>query len=220
MIFILEELMYKLYAFSTPNSVRVPIALEELDLPYEIEAVNVRKGEQKQPDYLAINPNGKVPVLVDTDGPSGEPLTLSESGAILVYLAEKTGKLLPRSGVGRARVLEQMFFHLTGMGPAFGQLGFFKRQASEQVPFAIARFQAESERVLAVLEGVLSQRRYVAGDDFTIADITHFGWLWRREFAGVDFTNTPNIGRWYDEIAARSPVQRALARVAALVPPT
>jgi GSH-dependent disulfide-bond oxidoreductase len=220
MIFILEELMYKLYAFSTPNSVRVPIALEELDLPYEIEAVNVRKGEQKQPDYLAINPNGKVPVLVDTDGPSGEPLTLSESGAILVYLAEKTGKLLPRSGVGRTRVFEQMFFHLTGIGPAFGQLGFFKRQASEQVPFAIARFQAESERVLAVLEGVLSQRRYVAGDDFTIADITHFGWLWRREFAGIDFTNTPNIGRWYDEIAARSPVQRALARVAALVSPT
>jgi GSH-dependent disulfide-bond oxidoreductase len=220
MIFILEELMYKLYAFSTPNSVRVPIALEELDLPYEIEAVNVRKGEQKQPDYLAINPNGKVPVLVDTDGPSGEPLTLSESGAILVYLAEKTGKLLPRSGVGRTRVFEQMFFHLTGIGPAFGQLGFFKRQASEQVPFAIARFQAESERVLAVLEGVLSQRRYVAGDDFTIADITHFGWLWRREFAGIDFTNTPNIGRWYDEVAARSPVQRALARVAALVSPT
>jgi glutathione S-transferase len=220
MIFILEELMYKLYAFSTPNSVRVPIALEELDLPYEIEAVNVRKGEQKQPDYLAINPNGKVPVLVDTDGPSGEPLTLSESGAILVYLAEKTGKLLPRPGVGRTRVFEQMFFHLTGIGPAFGQLGFFKRQASEQVPSAIARFQAESERVLAVLEGVLSQRRYVAGDDFTIADITHFGWLWRREFAGIDFANTPNIGRWYDEIAARSPVQRALARVAALVSPT
>jgi GSH-dependent disulfide-bond oxidoreductase len=220
MIFILEELMYKLYAFSTPNSVRVPIALEELDLPYEIEAVNVRKGEQKQPDYLAINPNGKVPVLVDTDGPSGEPLTLSESGAILVYLAEKTGKLLPRSGVGRTRVFEQMFFHLTGIGPAFGQLGFFKRQASEQVPFAIARFQAESERVLAVLEGVLSQRRYVAGDDFTIADITHFGWLWRREFAGIDFTNTPNIVRWYDEIVTRSTVQRALARVAALVSPT
>jgi GSH-dependent disulfide-bond oxidoreductase len=220
MIFILEELMYKLYAFSTPNSVRVPIALEELDLPYEIEAVNVRKGEQKHPDYLAINPNGKVPVLVDTDGPSGEPLTLSESGAILVYLAEKTGKLLPRSGVGRTRVFEQMFFHLTGIGPAFGQLGFFKRQASEQVPFAIARFQAESERVLAVLEGVLSQRRYVAGDDFTIADITHFGWLWRREFAGIDFANTPNIGRWYDEILARSPVQCALARVAALVSPT
>jgi GST-like protein len=113
-----------------------------------------------------------------------------------------------------------MFFHLTGIGPAFGQLGFFKRQASEQIPFAIARFQAESERVLAVLEGVLSQRRYAAGDDFTIADITHFGWLWQREFAGIDFTNTPNISRWYDQIAARPAVQRALARVAALVPPT
>jgi glutathione S-transferase len=215
-----DELMYMVYAFSTPNSVRVPIALEELDLPYDIEAVNVRRGEQKQPGYLAINANGKVPVLTDTDGPSGEPLALSESGAILVYLAEKAGKLLPKSGAQRARVFEQMFFHLTGIGPAFGQLGFFKRQASEQIPVAIGRFQAESERVLVVLEGELSQRRYAAGDDFTIADITHFGWLWQREFAGIDFTNTPNISRWYDQIAARPAVQRALARVTALVPPT
>src|SRR5215472_15880057 len=195
--------MYKVYAFSTPNSVRVPIALEELALPYDIEAVNVRRGEQKQPGYLAINANGKVPVLTDTDGPSGEPLALNESGAILEYLAEKAGKLLPKSGAQRARVFEQMFFLLTGIGPAFGQLGFFKRQASEQIPFAIARFQAESERVLAVLEGVLSQRRYAAGDDFTIADITHFGWMWRREFAGLEFGATPNIARWYEQIASR-----------------
>jgi GST-like protein len=120
------------------------------------------------------------------DGPGGQSLTLSESGAILVYLAEKTGKLLPKDGVGRARAFEQMFFRLTGIGPAFRQVGF-KRQASEQIPFAIARFQSESERVLAVLDGILSERRYAAGEEFTIADIVHFGWLWRREFAGIDF---------------------------------
>jgi GSH-dependent disulfide-bond oxidoreductase len=211
-------MMYKLYAFSTPNSVRVPIALEEMGLPYEIATVNVRRGEQKSPEFLAINPNGKVPVLVVPKADGDEPLVLSESGAILIYLAEETGKLLPRFGAGRARVLEQMFFHLTGIGPAFGQLGFFKRQASEQIPSAINRFAAESERVLAVLDKALSKNRYVAGDDFTIADITHFGWLWRREFAGIDFTQTPHIGRWYEVVAARPAVQRALARVAALVP--
>jgi len=211
--------MIKVYAFSTPNSVRVPIALEELGLDYEIEGINLRKGEQKLPRYLAINPNGKVPVIVDTDGPGGQPFTLSESGAILIYLAEKTGRLLPADRFGRARVLEQMFFHLTGIGPAFGQAGFFKRQASEQIPYAIARFQAEAERVLAVLDGVLAESEYAAGDAFTIADITHFGWLWRREFAGLDFEKTPNIARWYSLIAARQAVVRAIDRVTALVLP-
>jgi glutathione S-transferase len=211
--------MLQVYAFSTPNSVRVPIALEEMGLDYELIAINVRKGEQKQPDYLAINPNGKVPVLVDPDGPDGESLTLTESGAILIYLAEKTGKLLPKNGAARARVFEQMFFHLTGIGPALGQVGFFKRQAPENIPIAIDRFQKESERVLAVLEGVLAQRRFVAGPDFSIADIVHFGWLWRREFAGIDFEATPNIARWFAEVAARPAVQRALKRVTALVPP-
>jgi len=211
--------MIKVYAFSTPNSVRAPIALEELGIPYEIEAINVRKGEQKLPAYLAINPNGKVPAIVDPDGPDGRPFTLTESGAILLYLAEKTGRLIPADRFGRARVLEQMFFHLTGIGPAFGQVGFFKRQASEQIPFAIARFQAESERVLAVLDGVLGRCEFVAGDAFTIADITHFGWMWRREFAGLEFGATPNIARWYEQIASRPSVVRAVDRVTALVPP-
>lgn len=209
--------MIKVYAFATPNSVRVPIALEELGLPYEIEAINVRKGEQKLPAYLAINPNGKVPVIVDPDGPGGQPFTLTESGAILLYLAEKTGRLVPPDRFGRARVMEQMFFHLTGIGPAFGQAGFFKRQAAEPIPFAIARFQAESERVLAVLDSVLARSEFVAGGAFTIADITHFGWLWRREFAGMDFDRTPNIGRWYEQLSRRPAIIRALDRVAALV---
>jgi GST-like protein len=116
-------------------------------------------------------------------------------------------------------VLEQMFFHLTAIGPAFGQLGFFRRQASEQIPYAINRFQSEADRVLAVLDGVLARSEYAAGDSFTIADIAHFGWLWRREFAGVDFEQTPNIARWYDQVAGRPGVRRGLERVTALVPP-
>lgn len=210
--------MYTVYAFSTPNSIRVPIALEELGLGYELASVNIRKGEQKQPSFLALNRNGKVPVFVDPDGPDGQPFVLTESGAILVYLAEKTGQLLSSDRFARARVFEQMSFHLTGVGPAFGQLGFFKRQTSEPLPAAISRFQAESERVLGVLDAVLAKSRFVAGSEYTIADITHFGWLWRREFAGVDFSNAPNIARWYEAVAARPAVARAITRVTALVP--
>lgn len=211
--------MIKVYAFSTPNSVRVPITLQELGLDYDLISVNVRKGEQKHPDYLALNPNGKVPVIVDPDGPGGKPFTLTESGAILVYLAEKAGKLIPSDAAGRARVFEQMFFHFTGIGPAFGQVGFFKKQASEKIPFAIARFQAEAERTLAVLDGVLGKSQFAAGKVFTIADIAHFGWLWRREFAEIDFSKSPNVARWYEEIAARPAVIRAIERTTALVPP-
>jgi GST-like protein len=212
-----EAKVINVYAFSTPNSVRVPIALEELRLNYALHAVNVRKGEQKHPEYLALNPNGKVPVLVDSDGPGGQPFTLTESGAILMYLAEKTGRLIPADMFGRARVLEQMFFHLSGIGPALGQLGFFKRQATEQIPYAISRFQTEVDRVLKVLDGALSRSEFMAGDTFTIADIAHFGWLWRREFAGIDFGSTPNISRWYDSVATRPAVARAIERVTALV---
>jgi GST-like protein len=210
--------MLTIYAFSTPNSVRVPIALEELELSYELISVNVRKGEQKRDEFLRLNPNGKVPVLVDPDAPGGA-LTISESGAILIYLAEKTGRLLPTDPRGRAHVFEQMFFHVTGIGPAFGQLGFFKRQASEQIPFAIARFQAEAERTLAVLERRLGDSAFVAGDAYTIADITHFGWLWRREFAGIELATSPNVARWFDAVSSRHAVKRAVERVTALVPP-
>jgi glutathione S-transferase len=210
--------MFQIYAFATPNSVRVPIALEEMGLSYELIPINVRKGEQKLPDYLAINANGKVPVLVDPDGVDGQPLTLTESGAILIYLAEKTGKLLPKSGVARARVFEQIFFHVTGIGPAFGQVGFFKRQASEHIPLAIERYQSESERVLAVLEGVLQKNAFVAGAEFTIADIAHFGWLSRREFAGIGLKSTPRIAEWYATVEERPAVKRAVERVTTLVP--
>jgi GSH-dependent disulfide-bond oxidoreductase len=209
--------MLDVYAFATPNSIKVPIALEELGLAYSLHGINVRKGEQKTPDFLAFNPNGKVPVLVDADAEGGR-LVLTESAAILVHLAETTGRLLPASGAARARVFEQLFFHASSLGPAFGQAGFFQRQAAEPQPLAIQRFSTEAERTLGVLDGVLARHAFVAGDDLTIADIAHFGWLWRREFAGVSLDAVPHVARWYDAMASRPAVERAIVRVNALVP--
>ncbi len=204
--------MLDVYAFATPNSIKVPIALEELGLDYALHAVNIRKGEQKLPDFLALNPNAKVPVLVDNE------LVLTESAAILVYLAEKAGRLLPASGEERARVFEQLFFHASGLSPAFGQAGFFQRLAAEPQPLAIERFSGEANRTVAVLDAVLATRRFAAGDAFTIADIAHFGWLWRREFAGVGLEAAPNVARWYAEVEQRPAVRHAVARAEALVP--
>ncbi|WP_158781945.1 glutathione S-transferase family protein [Pantoea sp. BAV 3049] len=209
--------MIEIYAFATPNSIKVPVALEELGLKYVLHAVNVRKGEQKTAKFLALNPNGKVPVLVDTSA-SSEPLVLTESAAILIYLAEKTGKLLPASGTARSRVFEQLFFHASGLGPAFGQAGFFQRQASEPQPLAIERFTTEADRTLHVLDNVLAKHPFVAGEAFTIADIAHFGWIWRREFAGVSLESAPHVARWFNEVVDRPAVQRAVQRVNALVP--
>jgi len=209
--------MIDVYAFATPNSVKVPIALEELGLDYTLHAINVRKGEQKAPEFVALNPNAKVPVLVDSDTENGR-LVLTESAAILVYLAEKTGRLLPASGEGRARVFEQLFFHASGLSPAFGQSGFFQRFAAEPQPIAIERFSSEAKRTVSVLDGLLATRRFVAGTELTIADIAHFGWLWRREFAGVGLEDAPNVARWYAEVEARPAVQRAIGRVQALTP--
>jgi GST-like protein len=204
--------MLEVYGFATPNSIKVPVALEELGFDYALHSVNVRKGEQKAPAFVGLNPNAKVPVLVDGD------LVLTESAAILVYLAEKTGRLLPTSGKERARVFEQLFFHASGLSPAFGQSGFFQRFAAEPQPIAIERFSSEAKRTVSVLDGVLASQRFVAGDTFSIADIAHFGWMWRREFAGVALDDTPNVARWYAEVVARPAVQRAMTRVNALVP--
>ena len=209
--------MLELYAFATPNSIKPLIALEELGRDYALHSVNVRKGEQTAPEFVALNPNAKVPVLVDT-GAQGGRLVLSESAAILVYLAETTGELLPRSGEARARVFEQLFFHASALSPAFGQSGYFQRSEPEPQPVAIARFSKEAKRTVAVLDQVLAKRRFAAGDAYTIADIAHFGWLWRREFAGVSLDDAPHAARWFAEIEARPAVQRAIARANALVP--
>lgn len=210
--------MLIVHAFATPNSVKVPIALEELGLDYQLQPINIRQGEQKHQAFVALNANAKVPVLVDPDGPNGQPMVLTESAAILVYLAERHGQLLPTDGMKRARVFEQLFFHASALSPAFGQSGYFQKLASEPNPAAVARFHGEAKRTLAVLDGVLAHNTYVAGDEYSIADIAHFGWLWRKEFAGVDFADSPNVERWFKAVSQRPGVLRGIERTIALIP--
>lgn len=205
--------MLTLYAFATPNSVKIPIALEELGLAYDLRPVNVKAGDQKAPGYLALNPNGKVPLLVDGD------LILPESGAILVHLAEKTGRLLPTDPAARARTFEWLFVQLSGTGPAFGQSGYWQKLASERNEPAIARYQAEADRLADLIDAHLARNEWFAGADYTIADIAHFGWFWRREFAGVSFDSRPNLARWYAAMEARPGVQRGVAATLALANP-
>lgn len=202
--------MIDVYAFSTPNSVKVPIALEEMGLDYRLHPVNIRQGGQKAPDFVVLNPNAKVPVLIDG------ALTLTESAAILVYLAEKTGQLLPASGEGRARVFEQLFFHASGLGPAFGNAGFFRKFAPEPIPLAIDRFGGEAQRIIGLLDDLLGRQRFVAGDELSIADVAHFGWLWRRQFAEVSVEGAANVQRYIAELEARPAFQRGIARTMAL----
>lgn len=204
--------MLKLYAFATPNNVKVAIALEELGAAYELHAVNIRGGEQRAASFLALNPNAKVPVLVDGD------FVLTESAAILVYLAEKTGKLLPSEGHARAKVFEQLFFHASGISPAFGNAGFFQKLASEKIPFAIERFHGEAKRLMGLLDNLLSGSAYVAGEEYSIADIAHFGWLWRSAFVGIELADYPHVQAWYARILAREATQAGIKKIESLVP--
>lgn len=209
--------MLKLYAFATPNNLKPVIMLEELSLEYELHPVNIRQGEQKADAFLKLNPNAKVPVLVDPEGTRSE-FVLTESAAILVYLAEKYGKFMPASVEDKARVFEQLFFHASGISPAFGNSGFFQKLASEKVPMAIDRFHSEANRLTGLLDTVLANKKYVAGNEYTIADMAHFGWMWRSTFAGIDLADYPHVKRWYEQIANRSAVKIAISKLEALVP--
>ena len=211
--------MLKLYAFATPNNLKPVIMMEELGLKYELHSVNIRQGEQKADAFQKLNPNAKVPVLVDPEGRSKE-FVLTESAAILVYLAEKYGQFMPATVEEKARVFEQLFFHASGISPAFGNSGFFQKLASEKVPMAIDRFHAEAKRLTGLLDIVLANKEYVAGNDYTIADMAHFGWMWRSAFAGIDLADYPNVKRWYDQVASRTAVKVAISKLEALVPPT
>lgn len=208
--------MITVHAFATPNSLKVPLALEEAGLAYDLVPVNIRAGGQKDAAFRALNPNGKVPVLVVDEEGGSAPFVLTESAAILVWIAERSGTLLPPSGAARARVFEQLFFHASALSPALGNAGYFQRFAPEPIPHAIDRFLGEANRLLDLLEAQLAKAAYVAGDDLTIADIAHWGWLWRREFAGVDFADRPNVARWFDALGARPGFVRAIERVTAL----
>jgi GST-like protein len=200
--------MIQLYTWGTPNGKKVSIMLEEIGMAYEVHPVNIAEGEQFKPEYLAINPNNKIPSIIDTDGPGGKPFTLFESGAILMYLAEKSGRLLPADMQPRYTVIQWLMFQMGGVGPMFGQANYFYRQ-QEKVPFAIERFHKEALRLYGVLNKELGQREFLAGD-YSIADIATYPWVWRHEMHHVKLEDFPSVKRWYDAIFARPAVQRGM----------
>jgi GSH-dependent disulfide-bond oxidoreductase len=201
--------MIQLYTWGTPNGKKVSIMLEEVGLPYEVHPINLAKGEQMTPEYLAINPNNKIPAIIDSDGPGGQPLKLFESGAILMYLAEKTGKLWPKDMRTRYEVIQWLMFQMGGVGPMFGQANYFFRLA-EKVPYAIERFHKEALRLYGVLDKELGQREYLAGE-YSIADIATYPWVGRHEIHQVKLEQFPNVKRWFDAISTRPAVQRGMA---------
>lgn len=203
--------MIDAYVYTTPNGYKVLSGLEELGLPYELHWVDITKGEQMSPEYLAINPNNKIPAIVDRDAPGGAPITVFESGAVLVYLAEKAGKLLPPSGAARYETLAWVFFNAAGPGPTIGQLGYFTKFAPEKVPAAIDRHTKETDRLLQVLDRRLGQVPYLAGE-FSIADLMNFTWpRAMKTFLRMDLSGYPHLSRWLAELEARPAIQRALA---------
>jgi len=205
--------MIELYSANTPNGLKVPIALEELGVEYRLIKVNLSQGEQKRPAFLALNPNGRIPVLVDLDGPGAQPLNLAESGAILLYLAQKHGDLLPVDPREYQRAMEYLFLQVASVGPMFGQAGWFLRSAPEPVALAIERYRNESLRLTALLDERLAEVPWLSGSSYSIADVMHFSWLRIADYAGVDLNQFTHVRAWVDRISARPAVQRALARL-------
>ncbi|WP_027284166.1 glutathione S-transferase family protein [Rubritepida flocculans] len=205
----------RVHSWPTPNGHKVHILLEELGLPYEVVPVNIGAGEQFRPEFLAITPNHRIPAIEDPEGPEGRPLALFESGAILIYLCEKTGSsLLPAAGEARHLCLQWLMFQMGGVGPMFGQYNHFAAYAPEKIPYAITRYANEVQRLHRVLEKRLAQSAYLAGPDYTIADIATFPWVRNPDRRGIDLAHFPSVKRWHDAIAARAAVQRGVAVLA------
>ncbi len=198
--------MIDLYTAPTPNGHKASIALEELGLPYTVHPLSLAKGEQKTPEFVAINPNGRIPAIVDREA---DDLAIFESGAILIYLAEKTGKLLPTDRAGRSRVLQWLMFQMSAVGPMMGQANVFFRYAPEPMPWAIGRYQREVRRLFEVLDGQLAKHPYLAGD-YSIADIATVPWVRAHEWAGVSLDGLAGLQRWLGEVSARPAVDRGL----------
>jgi GSH-dependent disulfide-bond oxidoreductase len=201
--------MIELYTWGTPNGKKVSIMLEEIGLPYNVHPVPIGQGDQFKPEYIAINPNSKIPAIIDTEGPGGKPINIFESGAILIYLAEKSGKLLSRDPVARIETLEWLMFQMGGVGPMFGQAHHFLRQVKEPNPYGAERYTKETRRLYGVLNGRLGKVDYLAGD-YSIADIATYPWVARHEWHQVQLAEFPNVARWYAAIAARPAVQRGM----------
>ncbi|WP_322469540.1 glutathione binding-like protein [Hydrogenophaga sp. SNF1] len=198
--------MIDLYTAATPNGHKASIALEELGLPYTLKVLDLTAGEQKRPDFLAINPNGRIPAIVD-HGAGG--FAVFESGAVLIYLAEKTGQLMPADPQGRSRVLQWLMFQMGGVGPMMGQANVFFRYFPEKIPAVIDRYQGETKRLFRVLDGHLKDHEYLAGD-YSIADIANWAWVRTHRWSGVDIDDLPHLKRWRDTIRARPAVQRGI----------
>jgi len=201
--------MIDLYTWSTPNGRKVSIMLEELGLAYRTHAINIGKGDQFKPEYVRINPNSKIPSIVDPDGPDGKPVAMMESGAILIYLAGKSGRLLPESIRARYEALEWLMFQMGGVGPIFGQVHHFLRAAKEAVPYSIERYVKETRRLYGVLNDRLKDHEYLAGE-YSIADIATYPWTARYEWHKTRLEDFPHVKRWFDAISARPAVQRGM----------
>ena len=211
--------MIEVYSWATPNGHKVHVMLEECGLEYRAIPVNIGAGDQFAPEFLAISPNNKIPAIVDPDGPDGRPISLFESGAILLYLAAKTGRFLPTDIRARYRVLEWLMFQMGSVGPMLGQTHHFRLYAPEKIPYAIARYSNEAKRIYGVLDKRLDGRDWVASDDYSIADIAIFPWLRSWQNQGIDWADFPHLKRWFDRVAARPAVQRGVEVLASLRKP-
>ena len=206
----MAKTMIDLYTWPTPNGHKIHIMLEETGLPYEVHAIDISAGDQFDPAFLKISPNNKMPAIVDQEGPDGAPISLFESGAILIYLAEKTGRFLPQAPRQRYTVLQWLMWQMGGIGPFLGQAHHFIRYAPEEIPYAKQRYINEAKRLYGVADKRLGEARFLAGEDYTIADIACWPWMRYPDRQGVDRDDYPNFVRWFDEIAARPAVQRGV----------
>jgi GSH-dependent disulfide-bond oxidoreductase len=201
--------MIEAYSWPTPNGHKIHIMLEETGLSYRVHGVDIGRGDQFEPKFLAISPNNKIPAIVDSEGPGGKPISVFESGAILIYLAEKTGKFLPADARARYSVLEWVMFQMGSIGPMFGQANHFRAYAPEKIPYAIDRYTNEANRLYGVMDRRLADHAYVAGD-YSIADIAIFPWMRYGDRRGVNVEEFPNVKRWFESINSRPAVKRGL----------
>ncbi len=202
--------MIDVYSWTTPNGHKVHIMLEEIGLDYTAHPINIGNGDQFQAEFLKISPNNKIPAIVDQNGPGGDPISVFESGAILIYLAEKTGQLMPADARRRVQVLEWLMFQMGGIGPMLGQAHHFIKYAPQRIDYAVKRYSNEANRLYGVLDKRLSRHEYVAADEYTIADIAIFPWLRSYTDQGVELDEYANVRRWFDAINERPAVKRGL----------
>ncbi|MCA3241818.1 MAG: glutathione S-transferase N-terminal domain-containing protein [Rubrivivax sp.] len=200
--------MIEVYSWPTPNGHKVHIMLEECGLPYRVHPVDIGSGAQFAPEFLAISPNNKIPAITDPDGPDGEPISLFESGAILLYLAGKTGRFLPAGTAAKYEVLQWLMFQMGGVGPMLGQAHHFRIYAPEKIPYAVDRYTNEAKRLYGVMNKRLARSKYLGGAEYSVADMAVYPWLRSWKNQGIDWNDHPHLRGWFDEIGARPAVQR------------